>query len=151
MISCSSPNSDAPSPADIARADAFWKPYSVQALVDARAANQPVIIDFFATWCGPCKLLDKGIFQKEAFQKVAGDFVLLRSDMSDREAPEVIRLGRINRIEGLPTIIFLAPDGRERRDLRLAGVISNEKEALKDFLLRMDYAKSNKPSPADPQ
>jgi len=64
----------------------------------------PVILDFYATWCRPCKMLAPHLEDLQA--KYKGKFILYKIDV-DKE-PE---LARFFNIEAMPTIIFMTKKG----------------------------------------
>ena len=84
----------------------------------------PSIIDFTATWCGPCRMM-KPIFHKLA-EDFAGEYNFVSIDID--EHPE---LAEKYQIQAVPTFIFLDADGNEGN--RKTGAIS-EKE-FRDELL----------------
>ena len=50
-----------------------------EALKIASKQNKLIFIDFYTTWCGPCKKLDKLIFQNDSIQQILKkDFILLK-------------------------------------------------------------------------
>ena len=62
------------------------------------AAKLPVIVDFFATWCGPCKMLAPTL---EAYAKEnAGKVIVAKVDIDANE-----ELANEFRIEVVPTLI----------------------------------------------
>lgn len=67
-------------------------------------SNQPVLVDFYAPWCGPCKMLTP-VLEKLAVL-YAGKVKILKVD-TDQE-PE---LASAFRIRGVPTLIFFV-DGK---------------------------------------
>jgi thioredoxin 2 len=68
-------------------------------------AEVPVIVDFYADWCGPCKIMAP-IFDELAAEQ-QGKALVLKMD-TDREPLAAQRLG----IRGIPTLIVFR-DGRE--------------------------------------
>jgi thioredoxin len=62
-------------------------------------SNKVVLVDFSATWCGPCQKLAPKL--EELTQEMKGQFVLLKSDV-DRDAA----LADSMQIEAMPTLIL---------------------------------------------
>ena len=83
------------------------------AAVDVQAdANQSVstekklvVLDFFATWCGPCKAMAPAM---EKMEKKYADEIEFRKIDIDQE-PE---LAQQYNITGVPTIVVESPDGK---------------------------------------
>lgn len=69
------------------------------------SSSEPVLVDFSATWCGPCRTLEP-ILEKMA-SSAGGRFRILKVDIDD--APETVkRLG----VRGAPTLVVFK-DGKE--------------------------------------
>jgi len=113
-----------------------WSDYTEEAITAAAGAGLPVIIDFTADWCIPCKELDHWTFAAAPVVERARSFVTLKADLSDSRSPAVRTLRDRYRVLGVPTVVFLAPNGSEISDLRITGVIPP-----KEFLARMDQAR----------
>lgn len=95
-----------------------WKPYSEQ-LIEQSGNDIPVIIDFYADWCIPCKELDKVSFADPEVIDISKNFLMLKSDLTRENSPEVKALISRFGIRGVPTIVFIGADGVEREDLRI--------------------------------
>ncbi len=92
-----------------------FRPYSDAALAEAAAAGKPVVIDFFADWCLPCKELEKFTFTDARVRQALEGWVLLKADLTKSASPEVSALRTKWNIQGVPTMVFLGPDGKESR------------------------------------
>ena len=104
-----------------------WKPYSDQILGEARQAQKPVIIDFSAAWCTPCRALEELTFHhRDVVAKANRDFVMVKVDLTQKGNPAYTRLLSLYGIKGVPTLIFLDGQGKEREDLRLVDYLPPE-------------------------
>lgn len=75
----------------------------------AAKENKLVLIDFYTTWCGPCKLLDKNTWtDPEVIKQVSDKAVALRID-----AEKETGLASRYKIDVYPTILLLKPDGTQ--------------------------------------
>jgi thiol:disulfide interchange protein DsbD len=110
-----------------------WESYSDKTLEAAKTDGKPVIIDFSAKWCAPCRELDDVTFRDRMVSMMAErEFVFIRVDVSRAGDPLNERLLREYSIKGVPSVLFLDPEGNEKTELRLVDYLPPD-----DFLLRM--------------
>ncbi len=112
-----------------------WFPYSEAMLQKAASEGKPVMIDFYADWCIPCKELDKFTFSQPEVIELSRDMIMLKVDLTKGNSPEAKALKKKYNIRGVPTLVFLTPEGRELSDLRVVGFMEKE-----EFLPRMKKA-----------
>jgi thiol:disulfide interchange protein DsbD len=110
-----------------------WQEYSETLLAQAKEKGKPVIIDFFADWCIPCKELDKLTFTNPLVQDYADRFVFLKADLTQEKSEFSKAIKAQYSIKGVPTVVFIKPDGGENASVRLTGF-----EKAKEFVKRME-------------
>ncbi|MFZ0132615.1 MAG: thioredoxin family protein, partial [Desulfobacterales bacterium] len=107
-----------------------WQPYSDDLLEAARRTGKPVIIDFYADWCTPCVELDQKTFHDSKIVALAHDeFIMVKVDLT--RAGNALSESLLKRyaVKGVPTVVFIGPDGRERHDLRLVDFLPADRFA----------------------
>ena len=104
-----------------AREEPPWEIYSHEAFARASMTGRPILIDFYADWCLPCRELDRFTFSDPAVLEEARRFVLLKADLTQFESRQVGQIRERFDVLGVPTLVFLDGRGEEHRDLRLYG------------------------------
>jgi thiol:disulfide interchange protein DsbD len=113
-----------------------WRDYSDKLLEEAAQNRKPVIIDFYATWCTPCRELEEITFHDPVVVKRGKrDYVMIKVDVTTAGNPLHERLLKQYGVKGVPTVVFLDQAGKERLDLRLVDFIPPEA-----FLKKMESA-----------
>jgi len=94
-----------------------------------RIGDTPIILDFHATWCGPCKMLAPHL---QAIQnKYNGKLIIYKIDV-DKD-PELAQ--RFN-VEAMPTIIFIGTKNKYVAELGYKDYNEFEKLVKSNFLFK---------------
>ncbi len=105
-----------------------WLPYSDAVLDQAFQEAKPVLIDFYADWCAPCKELDVHTFAAPEVIARSREFFMIKVDLTSSGNAQAEALRKKYKAVGVPTLVFLNPDGMEMPDLRVVGF--EPKEAM---------------------
>ena len=104
-----------------------WQAYSKATLQQASAQGKPVIIDFYADWCTPCRELEAVTFHHaDVVRQARNDFIMIKVDVTKGGNPLHEQLLKQYGVQGVPTIVFLDDRGKERTDLRLVDFLPPE-------------------------
>ncbi|MFG0629912.1 protein-disulfide reductase DsbD [Pseudomonas sp. xss_2] len=93
------------------------------ALAQAKAAGQPVLLDWYADWCISCKVIEHEVLSAPQVQAQLGTFKLLRFDITESNAEQRGLLDRYQ-LFGPPALLFFAANGSEMTSDRVIGEIN---------------------------
>ncbi|MBQ8799636.1 MAG: thioredoxin [Lachnospiraceae bacterium] len=85
-------------------------------------AKGTVLVDFFATWCGPCKMIAPAV--EQIAEEYEGKAAVYKLDVD-----EVQDIGMEYKVMSIPTLIFFK-DGQEAERIRGALSKAELKEAM---------------------
>ncbi|NLF96653.1 MAG: thioredoxin fold domain-containing protein, partial [Candidatus Riflebacteria bacterium] len=115
------PRSKAEKQAD--QADIFWQHDLEKALSESAKTGKPVFVDFRADWCSVCKDLEMNVFPHPQVKPLLQRVITVKIDATAPDDKINAILQRYG-IFGLPTLLFIGPDGKEIKNLRVVGYIS---------------------------
>ncbi len=110
-----------------------WERSFEEALKKAKRTGKPVMIDFWAEWCGWCRRLDQTTYVDSRVVKLAEDFVPVKVDTEG--PPKEIAIAERYDVASLPTILFVSPEGRRLvrvRGFQGAGQFLSTLESARD-------------------
>jgi thiol:disulfide interchange protein DsbD len=108
-----------------------------ESLAAALAAGKIAMVDFSADWCVPCHELENFTFTDRRVIAEAADFAAFKVDLTRYDSAEAESWRKRFEIPGVPTVIFLTPQGHEVGAARVVGFL-----AADQFLERMKLAKA---------
>lgn len=117
-----------------------WIPYDESIIAKAVEEKKPMIIDFYAEWCGPCVAMEKQVFTDPEVIKLSRNFITMRLDLT-KVKPFHDEVMRKYQIRGIPTAVFINRQGVEEKRLRAVGFVDKS-----EFLNRLTWLLNKSPS-----
>ena len=90
--------------------------------------DKPCVIDFYATWCGPCRMVAPIL---KDLAKEYGDSIVIYKVDTDKEKELAMAMG----IQSLPTIVFIPQTGQPQVIVGAADK-ATFKRAINEVLLK---------------
>ena len=96
-----------------------------QIMADAVRAEQPVLLDFYATWCESCQQIENNIMQTQAVAAFEDRMFIVQVDLSKNKEDTKALLAYFNVIAP-PTFLFYDQTGKAIPDLTWVGALDLE-------------------------
>lgn len=98
--------------------------FTDQTAREAIESGKPVVIDFWATWCGPCIKL--GPVVEELAEKYADKAVIGKLNIDDND-----EIASENRVRNIPTVLFFKDGELKDRSVGLVKLADLEDKLAK--------------------
>jgi len=83
-----------------------WVESYAKGMEEAKKAGKPMMIDLYADWCGPCRMLDEQVWTDARVIEAAAGYVCVKVDV-DKDAATADKY----RASAIPLVVFAHSDG----------------------------------------
>lgn len=106
---------------------------------EAAKTGKLILVDFYTTWCGPCKQMDKEVFQAADAEAIFKDFIVVKQDCEK----EGTASSQKYKVTAYPTLHVINATGKTV----LMTVGGLDKGTMKEFLAEAKKRATKKAAP----
>ncbi|MEI7575320.1 MAG: thioredoxin family protein [Armatimonadota bacterium] len=106
---------------------------------EAAKTSKLILVDFYTTWCGPCKQMDKEVFQAPEAKAIFKDFIVVKQDCEK----EGTKSSQKYKVSAYPTLVVINSAGK----VVLMTVGGLDQPMMKEFLAEAKKKAAKKTAP----